>query len=163
MTAPARALLLLLAAAVLAAPASAQLIPRIPILQPGPPAPPVMDPAMLQADLKAKAGTDTIFFSPKAHGLTPQSLASLRAQAAWLHANPLVSVRIEGHGDQTDTRDYALAIGERRAAAVRDFMVMQGIAPERMSIASWGKERPGTIRVGTALVGVGPRVVMVVR
>ena len=157
-------LLMFASLACLAGTASAQLIPRVPILNPGPPAPPpMMNPAQLQADLRAKAGNDMIFFSARGHGLTAPSLATLRAQAAWLRANPFANVRLEGHGDQTDTREYALAVGERRAAEVRDFLATQGIAPERMSIASWGKERPGTIRVGTALVGVGPRVVMVVR
>ena len=141
--------------------AGAQLIPR---RGPAPVAPPPMlNPAQLQADLKAKAGNDMIFFSPRSHGLTAPSLATLRAQAAWLRANPYANVRLEGHGDQSETREYALAMGERRATEVRDFLVMQGVAPERISIASWGKERPGTIRVGTALVGVGPRVVTVIR
>lgn len=159
-----RAVLLFASVAGLASSAAAQFIPpRIPVLQPGPPPPPMINPAQLQADLKAKAGNDMIFFSPRSHGLTAPALATLRAQAAWLRANPFANVRLEGHGDQTETREYALAIGERRAAEVRDFLVTQGIAPERMSVASWGKERPGTIRVGTSVVGVGPRVVMLVR
>ena len=138
--------------------ADAQLFPRRP-----PPPPPVLTPATLQADLRLKAGSDTIYFPAAGTTLDPTALATLRLQAAWLRANPMVLVRLEGHGDQTDTREYALAIGERRAADVRDFFVSQGIAPARISVTSWGKERPGTLRMGAAVATVGPRVVTAVR
>ena len=96
-------------------------------------------------------------------GLDAAAIRLLGAQAAWLRANPALMVRLDGHADQYDTRDYAFAIAERRAAAVRDFLVAQGVAPGRLSIASWGKERPGTMRIGARVVGVGPRVVLTIR
>lgn len=131
--------------------------------QPLPMPPPMLNPAALQADLRAKAGSDTIYFSAQGHGLDAAAIAMLRAQAGWLRANPALMVRLEGHADQNDTRDYAFAIAERRAAGVRDFLVTLGVSPDRLSIASWGKERPGTIRIGNSMVGVGPRVVTTIR
>lgn len=130
---------------------------------PVPMAPPMLNPAALQADLRAKAGSDTVFFAAHGHGLDASAIGVLRAQAAWLRANPAIMIRLDGHADHDDTRDYAFGIAERRSAAVRDFLITQGVAPDRLSIASWGKERPGTIRIGTATVGVGPRVVTTIR
>ena len=75
----------------------------------------------------------------------------------------MATVRLEGHGDPRDTRDYAIAIGDRRANAVREFLVFQGVAPQRITAMSWGKERPGKVRIGPSIVSVGPRVVTVVR
>ena len=88
--------------------------------------------------------------------------ATLAAQARWLLANPWASIRLEGHGGPDDSRDYALAIGDKRANAVRDYLMLQGVDPGRISVISWGKERPGTIRIGTSVVAAGPRVVTVV-
>ena len=128
-----------------------------------PPPPPILNPAALQADLRMKSGSDTIYFSAQGHGLDAAAIRVLTAQAAWLRANPAILVRLDGHADQNDTRDYAFAIAERRAAAVRDFLITQGVAPGRLSLASWGKERPGVMRIGPATVGVGARVVTTVR
>lgn len=150
-----RYLLSALLAGSIAGTATAQRVP--------PPPPPPPTPAMLQGDLNARAGSDTVFFSAQGHGLSAQAMATLRAQAEWLRANPGVAIRLEGHGDRSDTRDYAIAVGERRASAVRDYLISQGILPSRITVSSWGKERPGIIRVGASLVGVGPRVVTSVR
>jgi len=141
--------------------------PRLPVVgrsaQEAPPPPPVMmSPGALQADLVVKAGSDTVYFSPRGYMLDANAAATLAAQARWLVANPFVNVRLEGHGDERDTRDYALAIGERRANAVRDFLILQGVAPHRITVLSWGKERPGTIRVGPTMVAAGPRVKTVI-
>ncbi len=132
------------------------------VAQPAPP-PPMLNPAMLQAEIRAAAGSDTVYFSAQGYGLDAAAIRVLTAQAAWLRANPAIMVRLDGHGDQNDSRDYAFAIAERRAAAVRDFLGTQGISPDRLSLASWGKERPGTMRIGTMTVGVGSRVVTTVR
>ncbi len=130
--------------------------------QPAPP-PPMLNPAALQAEIRAAAGSDTVYFSAQGYGLDAAAIRVLSAQAAWLRANPAIMLRLDGHADQNDSRDYAFGIAERRAAAVRDFLVTQGVSPDRLAIASWGKERPGTMRIGTAIVGVGPRVVTIVR
>ena len=151
----------LAAAATLASvPVQAQLWPpRLPVGRPGPQPPVPVSPAALQADLVAKSGSDTVYFPPRGYTLDANAIATLSAQARWLLANPFTSIRLEGHGDQRDTNDYALAIGDRRANAVRDFLLLQGVAPHRITVVSWGKERPGTVRIGTAIVAAGPRVV----
>ena len=115
-----------------------------------------------QASLVAAAGSDTLYFTRRGITLDPNMTPTLSAQARWLIANPTMTARIEGHADQQDTRSYALAIGEERAAAVRDFLVLHGVAPDRLKVVSWGKERPGTVQIGTTVATVGARVVTVV-
>lgn len=95
-----------------------------------------------QADLVAKAGSDTVFFGTDEHVLDDASRATLAAQARWLLANPNVRASIEGHCDERGTREYNLALGERRANAARDFLVQQGVPAARLLTVSWGKERP---------------------
>ena len=114
-----------------------------------------------QASLIATAGTDTIYFARRGITLDPRMMPTLSAQARWLIANPTMTARIEGYADQQDTRSYALAIGEERAAAVRDFLVLHGVAPDRLKVVSWGKEHPGAVPLATA-APVGARVVTVV-
>jgi peptidoglycan-associated lipoprotein len=151
--------------------ATAQLrLPRLPVIvplgnsQPDPayPGPATQGPPP-QSALLAAAGSDTVFFSQRGWAIDANAIAALTAQARWLVANPFVTVRLEGHGDAYDSRDYALAIGDRRANAVRDFLVLQGVAPNRITVISWGKERPGRVRVGPSIVTVGPRVVTIVQ
>jgi len=105
-----------------------------------PPPPPTIE--MLQADMVANSGSDLVYFAGSSHGLDAAAQATLTAQARWLRANPAVRTRIEGHADERNPRDYALAVGERRATAVRDFLVLQGVPAAQLTIISWGKERP---------------------
>ena len=72
----------------------------------------------LQADMVAKSGSDTVFFAGSGYGIDAAARATLTAQARWLLAHPEVRARIEGHADERTPRDYALAIGERRACAI---------------------------------------------
>lgn len=123
--------LALLLAAAQPAPLPVPVLPSAPVEQPA-----------LQMDLVLKAGSDRVYFSGVDYGLDVAARASLAAQARWLLANPYVSAIIEGHSDQRDSRDYALAVGERRATAVRDYLVSLGVPTVRLSIADWGKERP---------------------
>ncbi|HVH36988.1 MAG TPA: peptidoglycan-associated lipoprotein Pal [Sphingomicrobium sp.] len=95
-----------------------------------------------QADLVAKAGSDTVYFGTDEYNLDDASRATLAAQARWLLANPNVRASIEGHADERGTREYNLALGERRANAARDFLVQQGVPLARLLTVSWGKERP---------------------
>jgi peptidoglycan-associated lipoprotein len=119
-------------------------------------------PANAQAAMIAETGSDTVYFTRRGVTLDPASTGVLSAEARWLIANPTMTASIEGHADQQDTRSYAVAIGAERAAVVRDFLVLQGVAPDRLKIMSWGKERPGTVQVGASAVPVGARVVTVV-
>ena len=110
--------------------------PGMPTEAPLPPLP------VLKADFLAKAGSDTVRFGLDAWLLDDSARATLAAQAAWLRLNPMVRANIEGHADGRMTREHALALGERRAAAVHSFLLAQGIPPEQLSVTSWGKERP---------------------
>ena len=96
----------------------------------------------LQADLVAKAGSDTIYFGTDEYSLDDASKATLAAQAQWLLANRNIRASIEGHADERGTREYNQALGERRANATRDFLLSQGVPADRMTVTSWGKERP---------------------
>ena len=98
-------------------------------------------PAM-QADLVAKAGSDTVYFGTDESSLDNQAQATLAAQARWLLANPSVRGSIEGHADERGTREYNLALGERRANAAKEFLIANGVPAGRLTTISWGKERP---------------------
>ena len=97
---------------------------------------------MLQMEFVGRTGSDVVYFTGSSHGLDAAAQRTLVAQAGWLLSNPAIRVRIEGHADERTPRDYALAVGERRATAVRDFLVLQGVPASQLTIISWGKERP---------------------
>lgn len=114
--------------------------------QPGtvPPPEPVGSAALAgsQQALIEAAGSDTVLFGFDSYALDEQARAILGAQAEWLVRNPGVRVMIEGHTDERGTREYNLALGERRATAARNFLAAQGVGTGRLSIISYGKERP---------------------
>ena len=85
---------------------------------------------------------DRVFFATNETILTTASRETLRKQAAWLRQNSDVTVVVEGHADERGTREYNLALGERRANAVKDYLMTYGISGKRMSVISYGKERP---------------------
>jgi len=90
----------------------------------------------------AKGVPDRVFFATNESILTTASRETLRKQAAWLKENSSVTVVIEGHADERGTREYNLALGERRANAAKDYLMTYGISSNRMSVLSYGKERP---------------------
>jgi peptidoglycan-associated lipoprotein len=98
--------------------------------------------AGLQADLVAAAGSDRVFFGYDAYTLTAEARQTLARQAGWLRQHPDVGFSIEGHCDERGTRDYNLALGDRRARAAAAFLASEGIAPTRIRTISYGKERP---------------------
>lgn len=85
---------------------------------------------------------DTVLFQVDESTLSAGTVATLNAQAAWLIANPTATVLIEGHADEQGTRGYNIALGSKRAATVRDYLVSQGVSDLRISVVSFGKERP---------------------
>ncbi len=85
---------------------------------------------------------DRVFFETDSSALTSQARATLDRQAQWLTQYPNYAFLLEGHADERGTREYNLALGARRAAAVRDYMISRGIAAGRMRTVSYGKERP---------------------
>ena len=95
-----------------------------------------------QAEFAARSGSDSVHFAPDDYSLSPTARATLAAQARWLMANPGIQASIEGHAHERGTREYSIALGERRANAARDFLITQGVLPARLTVISWGKERP---------------------
>ena len=85
---------------------------------------------------------DRVFFATNKSTLTTASRDTLRKQAAWLRKNGKINVTVEGHADERGTREYNLALGERRANAVKDYLMTYGISGKRLSVISYGKERP---------------------
>jgi peptidoglycan-associated lipoprotein len=116
----------------------------------------------LQSDLMTKAGSDRVFFGTDSHVLGAPARATLAAQARWLIANSGVRALLEGHADDRDTRSHALGLGERRASAVRDYLVALGVPRSRLIVTSWGKERPVVPLPGYPASGVSARVVTVI-
>ena len=94
-----------------------------------------------QEDLIVNVG-DRVFFGYDSSDLDSDALELLQDQVAWLKQNSNVSVTIEGHCDERGTREYNLALGEKRAQAVKNYLIGLGISPDRVSTVSYGKERP---------------------
>ena len=112
-----------------------------------------MDPIKGQIQGDVYTGTDTVeyladgvpdrvFFATNESILTTASRETLRAQAAWMRKNPGINVVLEGHADERGTREYNLALGERRANAAKDYLMTYGISSDRITVLSYGKERP---------------------
>lgn len=96
-----------------------------------------------QADFAAQMmGQDTIYFDTDRYNIDTQDAASLTAQAQWLQRYPNKRATIEGHADERGTREYNLALGERRANSAKNYLVSLGIDAARVTTVSYGKERP---------------------
>ena len=85
---------------------------------------------------------DRVFFATNKSTLTTASRDTLRKQAAWMRKKKDLTFTIEGHADERGTREYNLALGERRANAAKDYLMTYGISGSRLSVISYGKERP---------------------
>ena len=85
---------------------------------------------------------DRVFFATNKSILTTASRDTLRKQAAWMRTNKDITVSVEGHADESGTREYNLALGDRRANAVKDYLLTYGISGGRLAVISYGKERP---------------------
>lgn len=85
---------------------------------------------------------DRVLFTDDSSDLTPEGRSTLQGQAAWLRANPQFAVLIEGHADERGTREYNVALGERRADTVQRFLISEGVDADRLRTVSYGKERP---------------------
>lgn len=94
-----------------------------------------------QEDLVLNVG-DRVFFGYDKFNLSDEARLTAQRQAAWLKANPTITVAVEGHADERGTREYNLALGERRATALKNYLVTLGISSSRVSTISYGKERP---------------------
>jgi peptidoglycan-associated lipoprotein len=115
--------------------------------QAGPPMPPTPAQPMgpvpgSQGDFLASVISDTVHFDTDKYGVDDESQGILRSQAQWLSRYPGKSITIEGHCDERGTREYNLALGERRANAAKNYLVSLGIDAGRIQTISYGKERP---------------------
>ena len=95
----------------------------------------------LQMELQRDVG-DRVFFGLDQYDLSPEARKTVSAQAAWLKTRAGVSVTIQGHADERGTREYNLALGERRANAAKNYLVSLGVDAARITTVSYGKERP---------------------
>ncbi|MBT2132791.1 peptidoglycan-associated lipoprotein Pal [Croceibacterium sp. LX-88] len=91
---------------------------------------------------QAMQGRDTIYFDTDQYNIDPEDQAALRQQAQYMQQYADIRATIEGHADERGTREYNLALGERRATAARNYLVSLGISPDRLNTVSYGKERP---------------------
>lgn len=93
-------------------------------------------------DFIQQAGSDRVFFEFDSYQLDGTAQATLNGQAGWLAKYPNVRLTVEGHADERGTREYNLALGERRANSVKNYLAGQGVSAERINVISYGKERP---------------------
>jgi peptidoglycan-associated lipoprotein len=115
-----------------------------------------------RADFIQSVPSDRILFELDSYSIDDQDRRTLDAQADWLARNGNVRVTIEGHADERGTREYNLALGDRRANAARDYLQSRGVAPTRMQVLSWGKERPQVAESNDAAWAQNRRAVTVV-
>ena len=113
--------------------------PPAPTPTPPPPRPGIV--AGSEQDFKVNVG-DTVHFGYNEYSIQDADKSTLSKQAAWLGRYPAVKLTIEGHCDERGTREYNLALGARRANAVKEFLVANGVAAARLETVSYGKERP---------------------
>ncbi|MEZ6000068.1 peptidoglycan-associated lipoprotein Pal [Hyphomonas sp.] len=121
-----------------------------PVEQPAPPPPPP-PPAPVVENLGPTPGSledfrvnvgERVYFDLNEYGLDPDDQEILKLQAAWLQSYPAVRIMVAGNCDERGTREYNLALGERRASVVKDYLVSLGVDPSRIDTISYGKERP---------------------
>lgn len=114
-----------------------------------------------EEDLVANVG-DRVFFDFDKSDLKPEARKTIERWASWLKQYPNVTVTVEGHCDERGTRDYNIALGERRATAVKNFLTSLGIDRKRVSTISYGKERPAVIGSNEAAWAQNRRAVLVI-
>ncbi len=88
---------------------------------------------------------DRVFYDFDQSDLRPEARTTVEALAVWMNTYPATTISVDGHADERGTREYNLALGERRANSVRDYLVALGIGPNRVSNLSYGKERPAVL------------------
>lgn len=98
-----------------------------------------------QQDFVANVSSDRIFFGFDQYNIDAEDQATLQSQAQWLARYPAVRVTLEGHADERGTRDYNIALGERRANAAKNYLASLGVDPGRIQVISYGKERPAAL------------------
>ena len=118
--------------------------------------------ASLVADFERNVG-DRVFFDYDNSALTHAAHATLAHQAKWLHEHEKINVTVEGHCDDRGTREYNLALGERRAAAAAKALEAKGLHMSKIETVSYGKERPAVLGTGESVWSKNRRAVTVLR
>lgn len=118
--------------------------------------------ASLVADFERNVG-DRVFFEYDKSHITKEAHATLMRQSEWLKAHGKINVTVEGHCDDRGTREYNLALGERRAAAAAKFLETHGVEMSKIETVSYGKERPAVLGTGEAVWSKNRRAVTVLR
>lgn len=103
---------------------------------------PMMEDMDTQSSLDASSDAALVYFGYDRYDLSSDARSGLQAQAAWLQDHTSVKVTVEGHCDERGTREYNLALGDRRANSVKNYLVALGVDPSRIHTVSYGKERP---------------------
>lgn len=98
-----------------------------------------------QEDFLSQITSDTVFFDTDKFDIDAQDQSTLRSQAQWLLQYPNKNVTIQGHTDERGTRDYNLALGERRANSAKNFLISLGVSSNRINTVSFGKEQPSAL------------------
>lgn len=112
--------------------------------------------------VKAVNGQNVIYFDTDRYNIDSADAAALQTQAQYLAQYPGVNVTVEGHADERGTRDYNLALGERRANAAKNYLVSLGVSAGRIRVVSYGKERPVALGSNEAAWAQNRRAVTVV-
>jgi peptidoglycan-associated lipoprotein len=126
------------------------------------PAPAPMQKMSAQEDLVINVG-DRVFFDFDKSDLRPDAIDTLNRQSDWMKTNGSVTVAIEGHCDERGTREYNLALGERRASSAKQYLESMGVSGGRMETVSYGKERPAVLGSNEAAWAQNRRAVLVVK
>ncbi len=108
----------------------------------------VMEDDNTQESLDSAASDSLVYFGYDRYDLTAGSREKLQSQATWLMEHPTVKITVEGHCDERGTREYNLALGDRRANSVKNYLVALGVDPSRIHTVSYGKERPAVTGTG---------------
>ncbi len=114
------------------------------------------------ADFKRSVTSNTVHFGLDQYDIDPEARAILDSQAAWLQRYPNVRITIEGHCDERGTREYNLALGDRRANAAKNYLAARGVTADRMTVISYGKERPAALGSDEASYAQNRRAVTIV-
>jgi len=109
---------------------------------------PIVVDTATQSSLDAAADDALVYFGYDRYDLSAGARAGLQAQAAWLQTHGAVKITVEGHCDERGTREYNLALGDRRANSVKNYLVALGVDPSRIHTVSYGKERPAVTGTG---------------
>lgn len=116
-----------------------------------------------QSEAFVQNAKDRVFFGFDKSNLSAEAVKVLKVQAEYLKANPNTQVVVEGHTDDRGTREYNLALGERRAVAVKNYLISRGVDADRIRVVSYGKERPAVVGANEAAWSQNRRAVTLVK